>query len=1052
MIEFKKRRITLGQGHRRILATCTLAAVVLVGISHGQTVKIKFRYQPQASYIRVHFPGQFNNWGPNSSGMIAAGAPSQADSLESLTGLWVKTIALQFGTWQYKIYRQLSSNPTDWSWTPDPLNRVVIPPDQNSQFVVDSLVLFQICAYPYAIESGAGGDRFVVKTGIPSLSAGIFQPAGSPSLAIEATIDGALVPNATMFYDVSSGIFTYKPPTGVPDGPHVFKLRVTAGTQARTDSVTFEVRSRPVQILTPSFTTRKTTYITAGVIFRPDGTGLDSSTTSATIAVNGIERSVAVVNGSFEDSTTLVEGQNRIRVSTANGADSIVVTRIVDHAPHARVSSTSAAPSSVQLNAGESTDPDSQPLSFKWFDDPRSPLGLAGTTGPSVTIIRPTSPGEYFFGLIAADPDGHADTTISFFTISSDGSFSGATIASNPEWARKARVYFLFPKAASAAGTINAAAQRLQYIKDLGFNVIWLMPVMKNAYPIDQNYGPGYNIVDFYNVAPEYGSNDDFRNFVAQAHALGLKVILDVTPNHTSRFHPWSLDAHANKSKSPYWNWYEHSKITANTNGLGDCLDADNFNYYCGFSEQLLNFNWKDIDARTEMINVYKYWVTQFGLDGYRFDVYWGPHRRYGEQFMGNPVRDALKRVKPDILLLGEDDGTGGGTEVIYADNVSGGYSGGLDAAYDFKLYFNYIRGFNFGQSGINGFHTEIDNGGYYPGKNALYMRFMESQDEDRIVYFYSGSFVLDSVRTFKKTMPVASVLFTIPGFPMIWNGQEVGWGYGIPGAKERRNRSTINWEYGGKTVLAPHYQRLAHIRSQFPAFTQHKQDTDGDGQVTSRDTTDFVRVGSTNSITYAFTRPYENQNGLTVVNFSEFDETTTISLTGTGALKFAGGIQQGTQYYLNNLMANTRTLVSGSGLASIPVNLPAYGSAIFTVSLTQDSVRIEKPVVSVAPEQSLPSTYDLAQNYPNPFNPSTRIRYQIAGAGVVNLEIYDLLGREIISLVEETKGPGTYEAVWDGRNASGNLVAGGIYLYRLTATDETGQSLVMARKLVLLK
>ena len=71
-----------------------------------------------------------------------------------------------------------------------------------------------------------------------------------------------------------------------------------------------------------------------------------------------------------------------------------------------------------------------------------------------------------------------------------------------------------------------------------------MMPVMKNAYPIDQHYGPGYNIVDFYTVAPEYGTNDDFKNFIAQAHALGIKVILDVTPNHTSRSHPWSVDAH----------------------------------------------------------------------------------------------------------------------------------------------------------------------------------------------------------------------------------------------------------------------------------------------------------------------------------------------------------------------------------------------------------------------------------------------------------------------------------------------------------------------------
>jgi len=95
----------------------------------------------------------------------------------------------------------------------------------------------------------------------------------------------------------------------------------------------------------------------------------------------------------------------------------------------------------------------------------------------------------------------------------------------------------------SAEGTLNAAAQHLSRIRDLGFNVIWMMPVMKNASPINNGFGPGYNIVDFDNVAPEYGTNQDFKDFVSHAHALGLKVILDVTPNHTGRSHPWAVDA-----------------------------------------------------------------------------------------------------------------------------------------------------------------------------------------------------------------------------------------------------------------------------------------------------------------------------------------------------------------------------------------------------------------------------------------------------------------------------------------------------------------------------
>ncbi len=454
------------------------------------------------------------------------------------------------------------------------------------------------------------------------------------------------------------------------------------------------MRGSPVQIQTPPFTTLKSTYITSGIVLKPDGSGPDSTLSSVTVEVGSDIRVANVVNGVFADSTPLAEGLNLIRVSSAGGVDSVLVTRIVDHRPHARASA-SLQGGTVQLSAAATTDPDGQTITiFRWFDDPAAPLGLSGQTGVNAAVAAPASPGEYYFRLVAEDPDGNADTTRGYFIIQPDGSLANPGIASNPEWARQARVYFLFPKAASAAGTIPAAAARLPEIERLGFNVIWMMPVMDNAYPIDNGVGPGYNIVDFYNVAPEYGTNEDFRNFVSQAHALGIKVILDVTPNHTSRFHPWAESARNLGTRSPYWNWYEHTIIPHNTNGLGQSL-VGGFNYYDGW-DQLLNYNWRDVDAQAEMIRVYRYWIEQFGLDGYRFDVYWGPHRRYGELFMGEPVRDALKKIKPDILLLGEDDGTGSGTEAIYADFSFTGINGGVDAAYDFKLYFNRIRNFGF--------------------------------------------------------------------------------------------------------------------------------------------------------------------------------------------------------------------------------------------------------------------------------------------------------------------------------------------------------------------
>jgi glycosidase len=735
----------------------------------------------------------------------------------------------------------------------------------------------------------------------------------------------------------------------------------------------------------------------------------------------------------------------------------VVVTLVVSHAPFARATA-GLSGSSIVLSAAGSTDPDGPPpVTFLWHDDPAMPLGVEGMSGVSATIPLPTQTGEYYYSLVAIDQQGHADTTRSYVVVNEDGTVTNPGYADNPEWARKARVYFLFPKAASQEGNLQGARQRLATIRDLGFNVIWLMPVMKNASPINTGSGPGYNITDFYNIAPEYGSNQDMKDFVQQAHSYGIKVILDITPNHSSRSHPWAVEARTYGQDSRYWSWYEHNLIPHNTNGLGQSLDAYGFAYYSGFSDQLLDLNWADVDLRAEMIRMFKYWVLEFGADGFRFDVYWGPHRRYGEAAMGYPVRTALKHVKPDILLLAEDDGTGGGTESIYADYTDLGVSGGVDAAYDFKLYFNQIRPFAFVPGSIPNLHSEILNGGFYPGPHALYMRFMESQDEDRIVYFFSSGFAVDALTTFQRTMPMASVLFTAPGFPMIWNGQEVGWGYGIQGSKDARARSIINWNYQGRALLSPHYQRLATLRGAFPAFTKHKLDTDGNGIVNGDDEPDFVQVTSANPIVYAFTRPYLDQNGLTVVNFSGAEQTTTLNVSGVGTLKFQEDVNNHTLLYANELLSNSVQTVTLPGLTSFQVTLPAYGSAVYTLSLTRDTLKVANPIQAVADNNVAPTSFELGQNYPNPFNPSTTIRYSLPKEGLgtekeglgtkgVRLAVYDILGREVAVLVNEKKEPGSYVATW---NATG--VASGVYFYRLQVTG--GETpFVETKKMVVLR
>jgi len=292
----------------------------------------------------------------------------------------------------------------------------------------------------------------------------------------------------------------------------------------------------------------------------------------------------------------------------------------------------------------------------------------------------------------------------------------------------------------------------------------------------------------------------------------------------------------------------------------------------------------------------------------------------------------------------------------------------------------------------------------------------------------------------------------------LMMNGQEVGWGKGLgqPGEPDLnvRRRGIIDWNFAGRDLLTPHYQRIVQIRTQFPAFSQHKLDTNGDGQVNSSDESDFDRITTTDGIVYAFLRPYNDSNGLTVTNFSSSSKTVTMNLT-TANLKFTGGFNQGSTYWVNNLYSDTGYQVLGSELASFSVSFPAYGSAVYTISTVEEAVVLPPipPIVSLDDElAALPEDYNLFQNYPNPFNPTTTIRYSITKPDLVRIKIYDILGREVKTLVNEFKQAGTYEIQFSakGGSASGGDATGlasGIYLYRI----ESGE-FIQVKKMILLK
>ncbi|NIA30603.1 MAG: hypothetical protein GWP06_11920 [Actinobacteria bacterium] len=762
-------------------------------------VNVTFRHYPTSTQVvRAFIPGTFNGWGPNSSGFISPGASSQMTFVDSL-GFYVKTLSLKSGSeYNYKFHEQYNASGSEWQWFTDPLNPLINFQDNNNSIIrVKKAMIFEISPAFDAI----------ITDPVPRLAAGVFATNGDSILTDQskvyldgefyATFTGHVVPDLSILQlDLA----------GLSSGTHKIAIELaTRSGETAVDSTQFTFVSGKVYFLTPSIDSVWAAEKTVRWHINENASDISSITLQQ---LNSSPRTIPVQDEmDYAKNVRLSFGENRFVVVVKNRDGTTSLSDTLDllyHEPQKPQPEIIFAQDGNVINVtGKANDPQNKEAAFLWSEKPLNPeylSGIDGTADESFQIEKPAVPGDYAFKLVVTDADGYSNSTESFFTINTDFSITIPSLETIPSWVRNADIYCVFIKSLTAKGTLISAIDKLDHIKNMGFSTIWVLPVMDVEGIVDQGTNIGYNIVDFYNVEPAYGSNADFKNFVEEAHKRGLRVILDVTPNHSSRSNPIALDVRSKKKYSRYYDFYQHEPIPHNTNGLGQSVSSDGIVYYSGFSDALLNWNWSDAEARKYMLSVYKYWLREYDIDGFRFDVYWGPHRRYGVENFDHPLRRELRAAKADILLLGETDGTGPGSEENYADA-----GGGFDMGYDWNLK-NTIQNF----PSIPALSFRLYNSGYRPGPNSLFLRFLENQDEERVAYRYNS---------IEKTIPVSTAIFLATGSPLLYQGQEVGMGYKMGGGRDFRVRSTVNWENAPGGILVPHYQKLAQIRTQFPAF-----------------------------------------------------------------------------------------------------------------------------------------------------------------------------------------------------------------------------------------
>lgn len=345
-------------------------------------------------------------------------------------------------------------------------------------------------------------------------------------------------------------------------------------------------------------------------------------------------------------------------------------------------------------------------------------------------------------------------------------------------WTRQAVLYQINIRQYSAAGTLAAVQSDLPRLKQLGVDILWLMPWQ----PIGQlnrkgTLGSYYSVRDYTAVNPEFGSLADAKAFVAQAHRLGFKVMLDWVANHTAWDHPWTR-AHK--------DWYK--------------LNAQGEIYPVTFNAgQPGEEHWDDVVAldyrsealRAAMIDAMAFWVREVGLDGFRCDVaslvptdFWVRARR------------ELEALKP-LFMLAESDA------------VDLHSSGAFDMSYDWSLPDEVFKKVGQGEAGAPLLRAWLAKqqdaaANTYPA-DAYRMRFTSNHDFNS----WHGS----DAELYGPAFEAFAVLsFTLPGMPLIYNGQE--------SRLDRRlaffEKDPIDWR---RYELTGFYRRLIELKHQHPAL-----------------------------------------------------------------------------------------------------------------------------------------------------------------------------------------------------------------------------------------
>ncbi|MAT56733.1 MAG: hypothetical protein CMF23_02020 [Ignavibacteriae bacterium] len=537
----------------------------------------------------------------------------------------------------------------------------------------------------------------------------------------------------------------------------------------------------------------------------------------------------------------------------------------------------------------------------------------------------------------------------------------------------------------------------LDYLERLGINALQLMPIME----FEGNESWGYNPMFMLAVDKYYGPANELKRLIDECHKRGIAVILDIVLNHQF-------------GQSPLVRLYQSGNNVTAENPWFNTVAKHPFNVGYDMNHET--------DATKYFVDrVTSYWVEEFKIDGYRFDLskgftqtnsgsnvgLWGQYDASRIALLKR-MADVIWDIDPSSYLILEH----------FADNDEEKEL----ANYGFMLWGNMNHEYNEASMGYN---SNLNWGSYKSrGWNDPHLvSYMESHDEERLMFKNiqygnsSGDYNVKNLNTALNRMKTASAFFyTIPGPKMLWQFGELGYDFSInyPCMTDdcRLSPKPIRWDYYSNTSRKNLYKvtkSLIEVKKDFEVF----ETTDYSLDVSNR--TKRIQLN------------HSSMNVTVIGNFdvSSRDINPNFQTTGKWYDFFSGDSFN---------VSNTQDLINlqpGEFFIYSTKKLPTPEPGILT-SIHDFNTN----------DNSVPIVFNLDQNYPNPFNPTTSIKYSVPSSEHVSLKVFDILGREIAVLVNEQKSAGIYTINFDASDLSS-----GVYFYRLNSGNN-----IQIKKMLLVK